>query len=522
MSVTRITGFASGFDTESIIKSLMKAERAKVDKYNQNQQVLKWKQQLYNDVNKDFANFILDTRKEFGIDSISSTSKLAWGKKATSSNDSAISATALSTATTGTHTIEVTQLAKGVTAASGSTVENKTLKDLLGIGEDDTYEISINGKPITFTGKDDLTAVAKKINAEVPGVKASYDTTAKRFFINTTTTGSQAELTIDDTAGSLLAKLDLKVTDQNATAASLVSGTSYKGQQAKINYNGATGIAYDTNQITINGLQLELKQVSGPQTIKVDTDVDGVYNKIKGFVDKYNELVDKLNTLTSEKQYRDYKPLTDEQKESMSEKEIELWEEKAKSGLLRSNTYINKTLQDVRQGLYEPVAGVTGAFNELFDIGITTGDYKQKGKLVIDETKLKEAITKDADGVIDLLLKQPSVGANEETKRKESGLINRMYDSMITGMKEIVSQAGIGDNSSLYSSVKAGMLVDFISKQSGISYLEKSITDVGSQISREEDRLASKEESYWKKFTAMEKAMQKMQSQSTWLSQQLG
>ncbi|NMB08645.1 MAG: flagellar hook protein, partial [Tissierellia bacterium] len=115
----RISGLASGIDTDEMIQQLMRAERVKVDRVEQDRQILLWRQEMYNDLNKAFANFILKSRKDFGLTSIgyngtfraNSYENLNWVKKATSSNESIATVSSTSKAVDGSYNVNVTQLA---------------------------------------------------------------------------------------------------------------------------------------------------------------------------------------------------------------------------------------------------------------------------------------------------------------------------------------------------------------------------------------------------------------------------
>ncbi|MTI53438.1 flagellar filament capping protein FliD [Geosporobacter ferrireducens] len=540
MSSLRISGIASGLDTQSIIQSLMKVERAKVDRYGQNKQLKLWKQETYNSVNKDFANFVLDIRKELEMTKTSitgglmsnSSSNFSYVKKVTSSNESAVSVSALASATPGSYTLEVKNLATGVSAASSSAVDNITLGELfVDANGDETYDwsgnggvytVEINGKELQFDKGAKVSDVVKKINSEVDGVNAGYDATAKRVFISTVKTGSEAKIKIDENAEALFNGLKLTFSGESTADGGSIE---YSGINAKINFNGAEDIEYSSNNFTINGIQIELKaKTESPVTINVNTDVDGVYDKIKTFVDKYNELIAKLNSMVREKPNRDYKPLTAEQKESMSDDEIKKWEEKAKAGMLYNDSTIQNTLATMRLGLYSEVEGA-GKYNQLTLIGINTGTYDTKGKLIIDEEKLKKAIADDPESVMNLFFQEPTA-TEGDAKKKESGLINRLFDDIVDGMKELINKSGTGGNEDLYRNVKSNILVDFVlGKATGtgsLSYLDKDILDIEKSIYNEESRLVRIENAYWTKFTAMEKALQQMNSQSSWISQQLG
>jgi flagellar hook-associated protein 2 len=219
-------------------------------------------------------------------------------------------------------------------------------------------------------------------------------------------------------------------------------------------------------------------------------------------LDKYNEVIAKLNTETKEAKYRDYTPLLDEQKEAMSDKQIELWEEKAKSGLLRSDSILTSALTEMRRSLSSPVTGVTDTkFDTLSEIGITTGSYLEDGKLYINETKLKEAITQNGSKVMELFTKS-SDSTVSTTKFNESGLGQRLYDQIVSSMGKITDKAG-----------SVASLTDN-------SILGKSIDRMDDEIDRWQDRLSQIEDRYWRQFTAMEQAMNKANSQSSWLAQQ--
>lgn len=670
-SIMRLSGIASGMDTETMINQLMDAEKVKLNKFNASKQIKLWTQEAYNNTNKDIANFILDTKKDLeltkttstGILVSGSTTNFSWLKKATSSDTDIATVTSTSSAVSGSHSINVKQMAKGVSLASTESVSNtitgtgQTVKFNIKYSDSTTKEVSVvwnAGESISDLAKTINTKTSEANGTATPLNKlvATYDSTAERFFISTAKQGTDATVEVledtdnvlngvlklgisntkqtiaaadsitsgvleDDTMEDLLTGYDwaangneylftinnkevsLSKTDTisslkdkinglniadltveydgtgdklfkiNAGASNVeltILGDSSKlltsklglnlkenymqGQKAIIDFDGAQNIEYSSNNITINGLNISIKS-TGAVNAQVDTDVDGAYNKIKSFVDKYNELIDKLNEKISEKKYRDYTPLTDEQKEAMDEDTIKLWEGKAKSGLLRSDDNVNRILNNTRNGLYESVydtysatstnTGKISGYSMLTEIGITTGTYQEKGKLKIDETALRTALGDNPDGVMNLLFKTSDITeadinsmptsteseraaktAKMEQRRKESGVISRIYDDFVGGMKDIISKSGTGENTTLYRNVKSTILIDFVTKNGSISLLDNDVLSLEKQISAENDKLSRKETAYYKKFTAFEVAMEKMNSQSSWLSSQLG
>ena len=566
MDTSRISGLASGMDTEQMVRDLMNVERIKVDKLYQQKQLQVWRQEAYNNINKSFANFILDTKKEFGLTKTTSTgvmlnnsvSSLSWVKAATASNESIATVSATANAIRGNYSVNVDRLADGVTMASGdniSTGEDKTnLVSQFGLSKDAIIEFTIateNGsKTFKFGNVEEadinktldqmsLNDIVKTINSATVtvgdkevnlGVKAAYDSTIDRFFLQSEGTGSSSSITINDTSTlGFIDKLNLNVThydgDGNKHTGSLADDgiVAYTGVDAKLDFAGATGITQSSNQFTINGISFAPK-ATGSFNVQVDTDVDGVYDKIKGFIEKYNELVDEAGEKLSEKRYRSYLPLTDEQKEEMKDKDIDIWEEKAKSGLLRSDMLLSRTMQTVRSSLYENVEGVAGNYTHISEIGITTQSYisgEVGGKLQINEEKLKEAIREDVDGVLDLLFKQPDASLTDKNEiQKNSGIVTRIYSNMVDGMKDIVNKSGTGDNASLLRSVQSNILIDFVTEYGSISTLDEEIDKIEDRIYDMDSYLIRKEESYWQKFTAMEKAISRMNQQSMWLMQQ--
>lgn len=541
VSGIRFGGLASGMDTESMVKQLMQSERIRVDKFTQQKILKQWQQTEYNSMNKLMANFILDSRKKLELTKTTSSGALVsggidsvtWAKSAVSSNSSAFDVTASASAPSGISTIEVKEIATGaILSSTESTNLNSTVKmsDLLS-ADTITNGIEINGKQITISGDDTLSAVAEKIRTAT-GLNANFDSGANRFFISSKTTGENATISFKDSLETtdFLSKLNF------TTVPVAVDGKrTIAGKDAEIIYNGGTPIKYSSNNISINGINLTLKaKTTVAETIRTDTNVDGAYNKIKEFIDEYNKLIDVFNAKLGEKTYRDFPPLTDEQKKEMSESDIKLWEEKAKSGLIKNDSTINNMLSKMRQDIYESVTGA----GSIYEFGITTGGWRDNGKLQIDETKLKDALRSDSEKVLNTLFKTSSVPeqtinaddsdivkaekkALMDQRQAESGAFIRIYDNMTSGIKEIVSKSGPGSESTLLRSVKSTILIDYVTKGSK-SLLDSDIGEIDKRIDRENQRLITIEQRYWKQFTAMEQAMSQMNSQSSWLSQQFG
>lgn len=249
-----------------------------------------------------------------------------------------------------------------------------------------------------------------------------------------------------------------------------------------------------------------------PVTITSTTDVDDMMKKIQDFVTAYNGLIKDLNDQTKETKYRDYSPLTDEQRKDMSENEIKLWEEKAKSGLLRSDSIIRGGISNMRSLIYETYPGVENEkYNTLYSIGITTStkSYNDGGTLEIDEKKLRKALEEDPDAVTALFTNK---GDKEEKKVIDGvektvdtrGFLVKLRDTMDSFKLEIEKKAG---------------RATFTDNQYSIG---KTIIDMDKRIDTWKDKLERTEARYWKQFNAMEQAINKANSQAGMFAQSGG
>ncbi|MBY6271403.1 MAG: flagellar cap protein FliD [Bacillaceae bacterium] len=504
----RIGGLASGMDIDQIVKDLMKVERMPLDKLKQKKQILEWQRDDYREMNKLLQE--LDTLIFDGVFKQSTFLK----KKVTSSDESVV--TAVATNVMANQTVEIGNITQLASAARWTSAEIKTdngsidpnakLKDVtFKVGEDtlqftDSITLTLNvKKPGSTTAEtvdisidpqnDSLNSVIAKLNQNTKlGVSVFYDEFTKKMVITKNETGSGASIEVTSGSNFLQA---LGFTIDSGT--NLLQQDPGSGTNAKFTINGLE-TERTTNTFTINGMTYTLKNTTtGTVTISTATDTDSIFNSIKAFVDKYNEVIDKINAKLKEERYRDYPPLTDEQKESMTEKQIELWEEKAKSGLLRGDSILSSGLSKMRMDLYTSVQGVVSGFSQLAEIGITTSsNYLDGGKLMIDETKLREKIQENPDAIYRLF-------NNNSSNYSEKGIARRLRDTI----KDTIGKV----------EQKAGKTV-WTNHQFAIG---RDLIQINEQIDRFEDRLKQIEDRYWRQFTAMEKAIQRANEQSMYL-----
>lgn len=536
MAGIQMGGIASGLDTNSIVEELMKAEQTKVDKVTSNKKVEEYRQEAYISMNDAFSDFILEMRDLFGVSNQVSNSgalrpsamnNLSWMNQATSSNNHLLTATATSSATVGTHQIVVKQLANNVSFASS---ENVTLDSTQSLSDQGitSLKLTVSTKNGDVTIEDldgtmTLEDLAKQLN-NIDGVVASYDKNLNRFFLQTSETGADNFLKITDENNSGILEA-LKLDHQ------LTSGETYRGQNAIIDYNGATDIEFSSNRFTIQGIELNLKNANVGEvvTVSVETNVDTLIDKLETFVNSYNSLMEKIaDTLSEKTYYKEYPPLTDEQKKAMTEKEIELWEAKTKSGLMRNDSILKNVQSAMREAIFTPITLSDGTQVHLSDFGISGKGYFEggdKGQIQLDKDRLRKALQTDGDKFVEAFFGAPSdsslnvldknLTADQiQTKRQHSGLFNRVSDILVDGMQQIINKAGAGDHSSKYRSVSANIMVDFV-KAGNKSVLDRLLDDYNTRISRLNQQLTKLETRYWKQFSAMETMINKLNSQAS-------
>ncbi|MCX8047578.1 MAG: flagellar hook-associated protein 2 [Anoxybacillus gonensis] len=521
MSTMRIGGLASGMDIDKIVGDLMKAERIPLNRLYQKKQVFEWQRDAYRDVNKKLADFDTYLSNHFML------SSNLYKKTAISSNESAVSVKALSSSYDSTNTIEVARLAKaatGVSAEVSDYTSEATLADL-GLTGDTTvtiFALQANGtykqEDIAFKTTDKVSDVVKKLNQSSLNINAVFDEKSKKLGISTRTTGTldtdtinKAEVYVQSATGedifSTIFGFQKTAKDESGTVDVITLADG--GENASFTLNGLE-MERQTNTFTINGIEYTLKAVTtAPVTVTSSIDIDGMIGKIEEFVNKYNELITSLNDKIREKKYRDYPPLTEEQKKEMSEKQIELWEEKAKSGLLRGDSIISSTLSQLRRDLYGKVDGLgSDVVDTIFELGITTtNNIVNNGVLTIDKEKLRKALETDPDKVVKTFTQIGSITKDSGTNQVVSdtrGIVQRLRDTVKKTIVNIEKKAG----KPTYTENQYSLGVQ--------------LKNVDKQIFDFQRRLQDIETRYWRQFSMMEKAISKGNQQSAWLMGQFG
>ncbi|WP_296559059.1 flagellar filament capping protein FliD [uncultured Acetobacterium sp.] len=387
-----------------------------------------------------------------------------------------------------TETLAKLGFTEGQTDRLTTTKSLADLRSSLGVALDgDDFNFSINGKDFSFKSTDTLAAVMSKVNSSGAGVTMAYSSITDKISLTASETGSGENINIAQTTGNLMESLGLLGGK---------SSTEY-GQNAELEINGIA-VVRSSNNIEVNGVKIELKEktaIGEELVINMSTDTTDLKENIKNFVTDYNNLLDMMNGLVKEKADKAFTPLTEAQKSEMSEKEVENWEKKAKSGLLQNDNAVRTITAKMQSMIYG--SAVKGGIN-LFSMGITSTGYTENGKLKIDEEKLQTALETRGDEIKDLFTTE------------NTGLANQL-NSIIDSAAKTSGAKG-----------SRGSLIELAGYESTLSSTENRITETitrtNKDIAKLKEMLKKQETHYWSKFSALETALQRLNVQGSMIA----
>ena len=378
--------------------------------------------------------------------------------------------------------------------------------------DDDSYYLSINGVEIEGITKDStVNEIMEKINNSKAGVKVSYQSISDQFVITSTENGAAGEITFDPAK------------DGKSNLATLMfgtptEGTNYtKGQDAilSVSYPGSNQkieITRSSNSFDLDGINVTLKGTFGYDksgaeisdteavTFTGSVDTENTTKTVKEMIEAFNDILKLVNTEVSTKPNRKYAPLTDEQKEELSDKTIEKWEEKAKAGLLFADNDLRMMANSMRTVIN------AADRSKLSEMGITVSDsYSDNGKLVFDEAKFKAALEKDPEAVREVL-NRPATDSGDTS---QAGLLTRISSIMDRYGKTTGATKGV-----LVERAGSVHAPTSILKNS----LQKQLDSIDTYIDKLNDKLKTEQDRYISQFTSLETLINQMNSQSSYLS----
>lgn len=393
--------------------------------------------------------------------------------------------------------------------STGSSLWENRVK--LGLGKYDTKEklndalknFTVNGAKIDNITADTtvdglLTAINNNKDA---GVTATYLGSENKFVLSSNEKGEGRKITLG---------ADPKDTTDAANL--IFGGVSQDGTDGEMSilYNGVqTTITSSSNTFSIDGLDIRATNTfntgsataEGGVSFTASADTEKVTETVKKFIEAYNAMIDEVRTQATTKPDSNYKPLTDDQKNEMNETSIKNWEDKAKEGILYNSSAL-KDLDNATQGIFSSMMINGVSYDDLEKIGISfSDDYTAGGKIVFDEEKFKTAMNSDPEKVSDLF-----TGTH--------GIVNTIDSTLSTYATRYASRNGnsYGVLIEEAGSEKLSLTLTNNSIYKELKDMQETITNLQSQLSTEQDR-------YISQFTQMERLINQMNSQSSYLSQ---
>ena len=393
--------------------------------------------------------------------------------------------------------------------STGSSLWENRVK--LGLGKYNTKEelndalknFTVNGAKIDNITADTtvdglLTAINNNKDA---GVTAIYLGSENKFVLSSNEKGEGRKITLG---------ADPKDTTDAANL--IFGGVSTDGTDGEMSilYNGVqTTITSSSNTFSIDGLDIRATNTfntgsataEGGVSFTASADTEKVTETVKKFIEAYNAMIDEVRTQATTKPDSNYKPLTDDQKNEMNETSIKNWEDKAKEGILYNSSAL-KDLDNATQGIFSSMMMNGVSYDNLEKIGICfSDDYTAGGKIVFDEEKFKTAMDSDPEKVSDLF-----TGTH--------GIVNTIDSTLSTYATRYASKNGnsYGVLIEEAGSEKLSLTLTNNSIYKELKDMQETITNLQSQLSTEQDR-------YISQFTQMERLINQMNSQSSYLSQ---
>ena len=391
----------------------------------------------------------------------------------------------------------------GLTKASASNKINSgsTLSDLGFKPEaDGTYKLNINGTEISLDKKSTISSMMSAVNKSAAGVTMTYSSLTNSFTLESKEFGGAGKVEVGDT--SLGRSLGL-VDDNGTVGASEGQNAIFEinGQEVYLNDNTYT---LDGNTFTFN----DNMTIGETYTVNIAKDSTTVKDALKKFVESYNKLIDDVYGYIGKFPAKDddgntYEPLTNAEKDEMSEDEITKWEEKAKQGVLYNDSTVSTVMSQMRSALYTSVTLDDGSKFGIYNLGIkTSSEWSEHGKLQIDENAFDKAFENNEDAIIKLFTDS------------DTGMMKKL-NSVIDGA--VKSSGAANTRGTLVR--KAGKADSSVTTDSTIY---KEMVKMQDRLKELQDRYDTKEEYWWKVFTNMETAMADLNSQTSYISSYLG
>ena len=575
--MTRLTGINSGLDVDALVKASMTTYQSKIDKEAQNKKVLEYQQEQYKKIISDAANFYdkyFDILKTGNLMSTNTYQSVSFK----SGDDTKVTAKGFAGADASDYTVKVESVASKATGSlstdalngkvnskTGTTngliyinfgavagknevagaEKNEVNVEIVTIAKQDAdgkqiYKqsngkflrndtagniVDIDGKKVVVSDgsfkyedgttvpdekyatpvyeADMQTTVAnlnKKLAENNIGITAKYSEFSKGIILESTQMGENIKF-----SSLITNSTDLTKVDQETLNANKHTGTDIKGEIIK------DRVSYDltgtSNTITVDNVQFSIKGIttngiSGTGvTLTGSTDVTALKDKIVSFVNDYNTLLSSINTKIYETRDKDYMPLSDEQKKEMTDDQIEKWEKKAQTGLIRKDMDLERITSAMKSAMSTVISG-SGLTLESIGIKPVANYAEKNGMYTVDEATLTQALEENTGNIKDLFTRAASTNDKGGIFTQLAATLKSEFKSSTSSLSK---KAGIDGTSTQYSNT-----------------LTKSIAKKKTLIQELNDKFSVKETALYKKYSALETALEKLNSQQASLSSMLG
>lgn len=570
MAIQRITGTNSGLDVDALVKASLTTYQNKIDKETQNKKILEYQQEQYKQIISDATDFYdkyCDILKTGNLISTKTYNTVSF--TSSDGDTSKVTAKGFAGASVDNYTVSVTQLAsKATTKFSQSDLNNKvasgtgntsgllyvnmgaiaggsdvyvdiavtekkesdgTYKDASGTQiyqqSDGSFAYDLAG---TLKLKDgvsakpqyvaDLQKTVENLNNKLAqnniNITAKYSEYSGGIVLESGQLGSSvkfsamiASTTTNEKASDLTTaeKATIVSTANSATNSYIKTGTDLQGTIKKIGSSDSDYVLKgNSNTVTVDNVQFSLKATTAGVTLTGATNVTDIKDKIVKFVDDYNTLLQSINTKIFETRDKDYMPLTDAQKEEMTDSQIAAWEKKAQTGLLRKDSDLQRIANKMKSAMSTVMSG-SGSYLEKIGISPVKNYAEKNGILTVDENKLTQALEDNAANVKDLLTRAASTTSTTDKGGILTQLSSTLKSEFKTSTSSLSKKAGSVGSSTEYDNI-----------------LTKSIYNKKQLIATLNSSLTQKENALYKKYSALETAMGKLNSQQSSLTSMLG
>ena len=496
----RLSGLNSGMDTESIITELVSAKKVSVNNVKKEKIKLSWKMDAWKELNSKIYSLYTGT-----------VDKMRWAssyikKKSTVSDNNLLSVVSGENAINGVQTASVESLAKAgyltggkvQTADGGKVAANTKLTDM-GIAAGTTFNITSGGKTTEIKIDADTTMNGLVEQLRSAGVNANFDADNQRLFVSAKATGKDNDFSFsgDDAALKTLGLIEdasnpdgaVKIDGSNAVL--YLNGAKFESANNTFQVNGAT---YTLTGVSEKNADGSLKE----STITTTDDYDEIYDTVKNFLKKYNELINEMDKLYNAESASGYDPLLAEEKEALTETEISDWENKIKGALLRKDSSLSSIMSTLKTTMSGSIE-VDGEKMYLADFGIKTLGYfnaeeNERNAYHIDGDKDDSNTSMKEDSLKAMIASDPT-----KVQKFFSQLSQNLYTSMTSAMSRVEGYR------SIYKVYNDKQM------ETELSGYDKKIADM-------EEALTDYENKWYDKFSAMEVAMAKMSSKQSAIS----